>query len=295
MKKGLLLAVGSYVSWGFLSIFWKFLSDIDSYEVFAYRIVSTLITMGLYFVLFGRVGKLKGELSSLVSDKRELISMILASFLISINWIVYIYAIAHGQATAASLGYYINPLFSVLLAVVFLKEKLNNFTKVSLLLALSGVAILAIQGGKLPVIALILPLSFGTYGFIKKNVTLSSEVAMFVETLVVMPFILVFLLFFAKHSVVDYSPNQLMLLAVSGIVTAIPLLLFVEALKCAPLNVVGFVQYLNPTIQLAIAIFIFHEPFKFENLYGFMAIWIAILVFIIGQMILLKKIRKYQA
>ena len=295
MKKGLLLAVGSYVSWGFLSIFWKFLSDIDSYEVFAYRIVSTLITMGLYFVLFGRVGKLKGELSSLVSDKRELISMILASFLISINWIVYIYAIAHGQATAASLGYYINPLFSVLLAVVFLKEKLNNFTKVSLLLALSGVAILAIQGGKLPVIALILPLSFGTYGFIKKNVTLSSEVAMFVETLVVMPFILVFLLFFAKHSVVDYSPNQLMLLAVSGIVTAIPLLLFAEALKYAPLNVVGFVQYLNPTIQLAIAIFIFHEPFKFENLYGFMAIWIAILVFIIGQMILLKKIRKYQA
>lgn len=295
MKKGLLLAVGSYVSWGFLSIFWKFLGDIDSYEVFAYRIVSTLITMGLYFVLFGRLGKLKGELTTLVHNKRELTSMILASFLISINWIVYIYAIAHGEATAASLGYYINPLFSVLLAVVFLKEKLNNFTKVSILLALSGVAILAIQGGKFPIIALILPLSFGTYGFIKKNVTLSSEVAMFVETLVVMPFILVFLMFFAKHSVVDYSLKQLILLAVSGIVTAIPLLLFAEALKCAPLNVVGFVQYLNPTIQLAIAIFIFHEPFKFENLYGFMAIWVAILVFIIGQLILLKRMKKYHA
>ncbi|HCN74764.1 EamA family transporter RarD [Pseudolactococcus plantarum] len=295
MKKGLLLAVGSYVSWGFLSIFWKFLGDIDSYEVFAYRIVSTLITMGLYFVLFGRLGKLKGELTTLVHNKRELTSMILASFLISINWIVYIYAIAHGEATAASLGYYINPLFSVLLAVVFLKEKLNNFTKVSILLALSGVAILAIQGGKFPIIALILPLSFGTYGFIKKNVTLSSEVAMFVETLVVMPFILVFLMFFAKHSVVDYSLKQLILLAVSGIVTAIPLLLFAEALKCAPLNVVGFVQYLNPTIQLAIAIFIFHEPFKFENLYGFMAIWVAILVFIIGQLILLKRMKRYHA
>ena len=295
MKKGLLLAVGSYVSWGFLSIFWKFLGDIDSYEVFAYRIVSTLITMGLYFVLFGRLGKLKGELTTLVHNKRELTSMILASFLISINWIVYIYAIAHGEATAASLGYYINPLFSVLLAVVFLKEKLNNFTKVSILLALSGVAILAIQGDKFPIIALILPLSFGTYGFIKKNVTLCSEVAMFVETLVVMPFILVFLMFFAKHSVVDYSLKQLVLLAISGIVTAIPLLLFAEALKCAPLNVVGFVQYLNPTIQLAIAIFIFHEPFKFENIYGFMAIWVAILVFIIGQLILLKKMKKYHA
>lgn len=295
MKKGLLLAVGCYVSWGFLSIFWKFLGDIDSYEVFAYRIVSTLITMGLYFVLSGRVGKLKVELTSLVSHKKELISMILASFLISINWIVYIYAIAHGEATAASLGYYINPLFSVLLAVVFLKEKLNNFTKLSLVLALSGVVILAFQGGKLPLIALILPLSFGTYGFIKKNVTLSSEVAMFVETLVVMPFILVFLMFFAKHSIVNYSLKQIMLLGISGIVTAIPLLLFAEALKRAPLNVVGFVQYLNPTIQLAIAIFIFHEPFKFENLYGFMMIWVAILVFIIGQVILLKKLKKYTA
>lgn len=217
--------------------------------------------------------------------------MILASFLISINWIVYIYAIAHGQATAASLGYYITPLFSVLLAVVFLKEKLNQFTKVSLLLAFCGVAVLAIQGGKFPIIALLLSLSFGTYGFIKKNVTLSSEVAMFVETLVIMPFIVIFLLFFAKHNLLNYSATQLILLALSGMITAIPLLLFAEALKRAPLNVVGFVQYLNPTLQLAIAVFIFHEPFKFENLYGFMAIWLAILVFIAGQIILLKKVR----
>src|SRR5574337_727636 len=178
MKKGLLLAVGSYVSWGFLSLFWKLLGNVDSYDVFSYRILSTMLTMVVYFFVFGKVGKLKTEVVELVANKKELTSMIAASFLISINWIVYIYAIAHGEATAASLGYYINPLFSVLLAVVFLKEKLNNFTKVSILLALSGVAILAIQGGKFPIIALILPLSFGTYGFIKKNVTLSSEVAM---------------------------------------------------------------------------------------------------------------------
>lgn len=291
MKKGLFLAVACYISWGFLSIFWKFLGDIDSYEVFAYRIVSTMLTMSIYFLVAGRLGKLKTELSTLVSNKIELTSMILASFLISINWIVYIYAIAHGEATAASLGYYINPLFSVLLAVVFLKEQLNHYTKVSILLAICGVTVLAIQGGKLPIISLLLPISFGTYGFIKKNVKLSSEVAMFVETLVVMPFILIYLIFFAKHSLLSYSATQLILLGLSGIITAIPLLLFAEALKRAPLNVVGFVQYLNPTIQLAIAIFIFHEPFKFENLYGFVAIWIAILVFIVGQIILLKKVR----
>ena len=291
MKKGLLLAVGSYVSWGFLSIFWKFLGDIDSYEVFAYRIVSTLITMGLYFVLFGRLGKLKGELTTLVHNKRELTSMILASFLISINWIVYIYAIAHGEATAASLGYYINPLFSVFLAVILLKETLTSAMKLAIVLALSGVVILAIQAGQLPIVSLLLPLTFGTYGVIKKNVNLSSDVAMFFEMLVVSPVVLSFLIFFAKHQLTDYSLLDQGMLALSGIITALPFLLFAEALKLAPLNVVGFAQYLNPTIKLAIAIFLFHEPFKVENLYGFVAIWISILVFMIGQIILLKKMR----
>lgn len=291
MKKGLLLAVGSYVSWGFLSLFWKLLGNVDSYDVFSYRILSTMLTMVVYFFVFGKVGKLKTEVVQLVANKKELVSIIAASFLISINWIVYIYAIAHHQATAASLGYYINPLFSVLLAVVLLKETLDNYTKISLFLAVSGVVILAVQGGHVPVISLILPLSFGTYGFIKKNVVLSSDVAMLIETLVITPFILVYLFFFAKHSLLDYNANQLGLLLISGIITAIPLLLFSEALKKAPLNVVGFVQYLNPTIQLAIAIFLFHEPFKFENLYGFLAIWLAIIVFIIGQIIVIKKTR----
>ncbi len=215
--------------------------------------------------------------------------MILASFLISINWLVFIYAVGHGQATAASLGYYINPLFSVLLAVVFLKEKLENFTKISLAFALLGVLILTIQSGHLPIVSILLPFSFGTYGMIKKNVTLSSDVAMFVETIIVTPFVLIFILFFAKHTPSDYTVSQIIYLILSGIITAIPLLLFAEALKQAPLNVVGFVQYVSPTIQLAVAIFLFHETFKLENLYGFAAIWLAIIVFIIGQVMLMKK------
>lgn len=289
MKKGLLLAFGSYIAWGFLSIFWKLLSGVDAYEVFSYRMMSTMLTMLLYFLLFGRMNKLKTEVSGLLTNKSELISMILASFLISINWLVFIYAVGHGQATAASLGYYINPLFSVLLAVVFLKEKLENFTKISLAFALLGVLILTIQSGHLPIVSILLPFSFGTYGMIKKNVTLSSDVAMFVETIIVTPFVLIFILFFAKHTPSDYTVSQIIYLILSGIITAIPLLLFAEALKQAPLNVVGFVQYVSPTIQLAVAIFLFHETFKLENLYGFAAIWLAIIVFIIGQVMLMKK------
>lgn len=289
MKKGLLLAFGSYIAWGFLSIFWKLLSGVDAYEVFSYRMMSTMLTMLLYFLLFGRMNKLKTEVSGLLANKSELISMILASFLISINWLVFIYAVGHGQATAASLGYYINPLFSVLLAVVFLKEKLENFTKISLAFALLGVLILTIQSGHLPIVSILLPFSFGTYGMIKKNVTLSSDVAVFVETIIVTPFVLIFILFFAKHTPSDYTVSQIIYLILSGIITAIPLLLFAEALKQAPLNVVGFVQYVSPTIQLAVAIFLFHETFKLENLYGFAAIWLAIIVFIIGQVMLMKK------
>ncbi|MDD3015834.1 EamA family transporter RarD [Pseudolactococcus chungangensis] len=289
MKKGLLLAFGSYIAWGFLSIFWKLLSGVDAYEVFSYRILSTMLTMLLYFLFFGRMKKLKTEISGLLANKSELLSMILASFLISINWLVFIYAVGHGQATAASLGYYINPLFSVLLAVIFLKEKLENFTKISLAFALLGVLILTIQSGHLPIISILLPISFGTYGLIKKNVTISSDVAMFVETIIVTPFVLIFILFFAKHTPSDYTVSQIIYLILSGIITAIPLLLFAEALKQAPLNVVGFVQYINPTIQLAVAIFLFHETFKLENLYGFTAIWLAIIVFTIGQVMLMKK------
>ncbi|MGO3617010.1 MAG: EamA family transporter RarD [Pseudolactococcus laudensis] len=289
MKKGLLLAFGSYIAWGFLSIFWKLLSGVDAYEVFSYRMMSTMLTMLLYFLLFGRMNKLKTEVSGLLANKSELISMILASFLISINWLVFIYAVGHGQATAASLGYYINPLFSVLLAVVFLKENLENFTKISLAFALLGVLILTVQSGHLPIVSILLPFSFGTYGMIKKNVTLSSDVTVFVETIIVTPFVLIFILFFAKHTPSDYTVSQIIYLILSGIITAIPLLLFAEALKQAPLNVVGFVQYVSPTIQLAVAIFLFHETFKLENLYGFAAIWLAIIVFIIGQVMLMKK------
>ena len=289
MKKGLLLAFGSYIAWGFLSIFWKLMSGVDAYEVFSYRMMSTMLTMLLYFLLFGRMNKLKTEVSGLLANKSELISMILASFLISINWLVFIYAVGHGQATAASLGYYINPLFSVLLAVVFLKENLENFTKISLAFALLGVLILTVQSGHLPIVSILLPFSFGTYGMIKKNVTLSSDVAVFVETINVTPFVLIFILFFAKHTPSDYTVSQIIYLILSGIITAIPLLLFAEALKQAPLNVVGFVQYVSPTIQLAVAIFLFHETFKLENLYGFAAIWLAIIVFIIGQVMLMKK------
>ena len=291
---GIFLAVLCHICWGLLSLFWKFLGNINSLEVFSYRIISTLITMFVYFLVSGRLGKLKAELKNLFNDKKQLLNMVLASVFIAVNWLTYIYAIGSGQASAASLGYYINPLVSVLLAVIFFHEKLDRFTKLSILLAFVGVVILTVQNGKLPLVSIILPFSFAFYGMAKKNTSLSSDVSMFVESLFLSPFVITYLALFAKSGPWNYTSTENIALALSGAITAIPLLLFAEALKRAPLSIVGFVQYVSPTIQLIIAVFVFKEPLSRGDLSGFMFIWLSIIVFTIGQVIINKK-RKLNA
>ncbi|WEV45700.1 EamA family transporter RarD [Streptococcaceae bacterium ESL0687] len=288
---GILLAVICHVSWGLLSLFWKFLGNINSLDVFSYRILSTLVSMGLYFFLTGKLQRLKEELGALFSDKKQLLIMFCASIFIAINWLIYIYAVSSNQASAASLGYYINPLISVLLAVIFFKESLNRYTKFSIFLALSGVVLLTVQNGSLPVISIILPLSFAFYGLAKKFTNLSSDVSMFVESLFLSPLVITYLLFFSKTNPSNYTSLEITCLALSGVITAIPLLLFSQAIKLAPFNIIGFIQYLSPTIQLLIAVFIFKEPLNQGNLNGFIFIWLSILIFSYGQVKDMKKIK----
>ncbi|MBM7636326.1 EamA family transporter RarD [Streptococcus saliviloxodontae] len=288
-QKGLLLALGTYLMWGFLSLFWKQLSHVNAYNTFSYRIIWTLVTMLVYMVLAKKKDKYQSEIADLISSRKNLAMMLLASVLIATNWLVYIYAVGNGQATEASLGYYILPLFSVVLSLVFLKEKLSMWTWISVFIAVTGVGLLVANTGSLPVISLILTISFGLYGFVKKGVKLSSDVAMLVEAVVIAPFALVYLIFFSKESFLDYSLYENFLLIISGAVTAIPLLLFAEAVKRAPLNQVGFIQYINPTIQLLIAIFIFGETITIGELKGFVCIWLAIGIFILGQVVELRQ------
>lgn len=214
---------------------------------------------------------------------------VLASFLIALNWLTYIFAVSHQQATQASFGYYIMPLVSILLALVFLHERLSPWITAAIIIAGIGVGILAINTGQVPLVSILLAVTFALYGLVKKNVKLSSDVAMLVESSVVAPFVLIYLLFFSKESLLDYSLLENVLLLASGIVTAIPLLLFAEAVKRAPLNIIGFIQYINPTIQLAIAVFVFHEKVGNGEVSGFIFIWIAIAIFILGQLMSLRK------
>ena len=244
----------------------------------------------LFYMLVSRNHKrYQSEIGSLIADKKKLFMMILASFLIAINWLTYIFAVAHGQATQASFGYYIMPLVSILFAVIFLHESLSSWMLSAIAIAGFGVGMLAFDTGQVPLVSIILALSFGLYGLVKKNIRLSSDVAMLVESSLVLPFVIIYLVIFSKESMLDYTLLENILLVISGVVTAIPLLLFAEAVKRAPLNIIGFIQYINPTIQLIIAVLIFKETISAGQLKGFIFIWIAIAVFILGQVIVMRK------
>ena len=287
-NQGLLFGLATYIQWGFLSLFWKLLAGVSAYSTFSWRIVFTVVTMLTYALVAKQNTRFKGELVELWQDKKALLRMLLASFLIAANWLIYIYAVGHGQATQASLGYYIMPIVSILLALIFLRESLSRTMWAAVVLAFIGVLVLVANTGKLPV-SLGLALSFGFYGLIKKGVRLSSDVAMLVESGLLLPFVAIYLVFFSPESFSSYSSMEMFLLAISGVVTAVPLLCFSEAVKRAPLNLIGFIQYLNPTIQLLVAILIFGETVSFGELKGFLFIWMAILVFVTGQIVTFRR------
>ena len=289
--QGLLFGLATYIQWGFLSLFWKLLAGVSAYDTFSWRIVFTVVTMLTYAVITRQLPRFKRELSSLWQDKKALLHMVLASILIATNWLIYIYAVGHGQATEASLGYYIMPLVSIVLALVFLRERLSTWSWIAVLVAFTGVVVLVFQTGVLPLVSLGLALSFGFYGLLKKGVSLSSDMAMLVESGFILPFVLVYLLFFSQETFIHYTELEMVLLAISGVVTAIPLLCFSEAVKRAPLNIIGFIQYLNPTIQLFVAVILIGEGITGEELRGFAFIWLAIGIFCLGQLISMKRKR----
>ncbi|MFC4652544.1 EamA family transporter RarD [Lactococcus nasutitermitis] len=287
---GVILATLAYLLWGGLALYWHLLAQVNSGVVFSWRMVSTLITMLLYFFITQNFQKLTKEIKTLTKKKSHFLRAFIASVLISINWLVYIYAISIGEATQASIGYYIMPLLSIALAVIFLHEKIDRFALFAIVLALIAVILMTVESGQFPLIALILAFSFGFYGLIKKNIILSSDVSITFETLMITPFAIIWLIFFAPHQVMTLS--EIIYLIFSGVITAIPLLLFAESLKHANLATVGFLQYINPTLQMLIAIFILGESLNTSSLQSIVLILISISIFSIGQFLSMKKYEK---
>jgi len=213
--------------------------------------------------------------------------LLFSSFLVSFNWLVFIWAVANGRVLESSLGYFLTPLVSVFLARVFLQETMNPWQVMAILLACLGGLWLILRIGYLPWVSLALAISFGLYGLVRKRLPVDTLSGLTVETALLLPLALAYWLYLTAQGEGFFYREGMhisLLLMASGIVTATPLLLFASATKRLSLTAVGFMMYINPTLQFLIGLYILHEPFSFDQLIGFCFIWCALLVFSIGVM-----------
>lgn len=273
LRIGIVYAAAAYVMWGLLPLYWKLLKSVPPEQILAHRIVWSFLFALVLLVVWKRGGAFRQALS----NRKTLLAVSVCGMLISGNWFIYIWAVNHDHIVETSLGYYINPLFSVLLAMLVLKERMNIWQQAALILAACGVAVLAVQYGKIPWVALALAFSFGLYGLAKKLLaSIDSTVGLALETLAVTPVALGYILFAETNGtgvVGQTSPLLLLLLTGGGIVTALPLLWFAQGSKTVPLSTMGFVQYISPTITLALGVLLYHEPFTTVHLVSFSFIW----------------------
>lgn len=288
-KKGILLGFCAYILWGIIPLYWKLLPDVAAIDILCYRIIWSFIFMLIYLLFTKKWTSFLVEVKTVFKDKKKLFAISCASILISINWFTFIYSVSHGHVTQASLGYYMNPLVNVLLATFVLKERLSRFGLIACLLAFTGVILLAIQTGEIPYASLIMAFSFSIYGLIKKKISISSYTGLTIETFIILPIAMIYLFFFSDQGFMTYSVSTNLLLMGAGVVTAIPLLLFAEAAKRISYIILGFIQYVNPTIMLLFAIFLFHEPYSQAQFFSFSFIWAGIAIFTYGNIYLYQK------
>jgi chloramphenicol-sensitive protein RarD len=277
MKKGVLFATAAYLIWGFYPIYFKALQAVPAFQIMTHRVVWCFLFMALLVLFRRELPIIKAALTP-----RTLLIYLGAGVILSINWFIYIWGVNAGFVVETSLGYFINPLFSVLLGVVFLGERMRPAQWVSTGLAALGVAYLTITYGSLPWIALSLAGSFGLYGLIKKVGPLDSLPGLVLETGAIFLPALGFLVFEELRGVGSFGHAggvTTALLVFGGIVTAAPLLLFTGGIRRVPLTTMGLLQYINPTIQILIGVYLYGEPFPQARVIGFGAIWVALLIY----------------
>lgn len=281
-RKGIVYAASAYLLWGFFPLYWKSISQVSSGEILASRIFWSFITTLLVVMVIGKRKELLADIKGLTRDKRQLLSLFLASLLISANWFLYIWAVNTDRIIETSLGYYINPLVSVLIGIVFLKERLAKTQVVAFFIALIGVLIMTFAYGRFPWVAFSLALSFAFYGLIKKTVKLEALRGLTIETFFIVPLAETYYIFiFANGDAHFLQTDRLtdLLLLLSGAATAIPLLLFAKGAQKIPLYMIGFLQYIAPTLMLLLAVFVYGEHFGKVDFISFSLIWLSLLLF----------------
>ena len=278
MNKGILSGIGAYLLWGLFPIYWKILHHIPAMQIIGHRIIWSFIFL-IIIVVFLKQGK--NFLSSVLSGKRFVIYMT-ASALLTVNWLVYVWGVNSERIVETSLGYFINPLFSVLLGIIFFKEKLRLMQWTPVILAAAGVIYLTVDYGRVPWIALTLAFTFGLYGLVKKIAPLDSLFGLTFETALAFPLALTYLIVVTSQGAGSFPNGNIpidLLLIATGIITSVPLLLFAYAARNIPLSTVGILQYIAPSLQFLIGVAVYREDFGKSDMVGFGLVWTALLIF----------------
>jgi len=278
-REGILYAVAAYSTWGILPIYWKQIVDVSAHEVLANRIFWSFWFMVVILIFSKKLPSFIKSLKELQKQPKLFAALAAASILVSANWFLFIWAVNNDRVVESSLGYYINPLISIVLGIIFLKESLSKIQILSFFLALAGVLILTISYGKFPWVSFGLALSFGVYGLVKKVIKVDSSIGLALETLVIMPIAFIYLSVHMKNGTSALFSGSILndiLLVASGAITAIPLLFFAKGVQKIPLYLMGFIQYIAPTMMLILGVFLYGEPFGATRLIAFAFIWSAL-------------------
>jgi chloramphenicol-sensitive protein RarD len=275
-RSGVLYGTSAYVIWGLLPIYWRWLERASSYEILGHRAVWSLV----FCLLFLAFQKKLVSSFKLFKDIRTLSLLALTSFLLSVNWGIYIWAVSEDRVVEAALGYYITPLVAVSFGVFVLKEKLRNLQIISVFLAGLGVLILTVAYGHLPLVAISLAISWGSYSLIKKKLNAGALETLSIETIIAFIPSAFYLSYLLENNKAEFGQDVGFSLALvtTGLMTVIPLLLFNAATNRLPLTITGLLQYITPSIMFIIGILVFHEPLQLVKLIGFIFIWIALAI-----------------
>lgn len=273
---GSLAVALAYASWGLLTLFWNLLAEVNSLYILAQRILWSMVFMGIFIA----VTKDTKEIKSIFKNRRDLLICFICGMLITVNWGTYIYAVNSGHVLDASLGYFIEPIVVSVIGMLTFKERLSRFEKITFFFSVLGLAYMIAVTRVMPLLALVIAGSFAVYGAVKKMIHISAQASLFMETLCMTPFALIFTVIAEQQgfgSIGVLSGPALLLLPACGVITSVPLLLFNIGVKKIPYYVSGILMYINPTLQFLMGLCYFHEAMDIHRLIAFIIIWFGIL------------------
>ncbi|MCL5255844.1 MAG: EamA family transporter RarD [Gammaproteobacteria bacterium] len=290
-RQGVLFALGAYGIWGFAPIYFKAVAFVPAMEILTHRILWAFFFLLALLVASGKIR----QIALAFQSPKQLLLLAFAALLIGLNWLLFIWAVANDHILDASLGYYINPLLNVAIGMLFFSERLRRLQLWAIALAVAGVAVQIITFGSVPWIALVLASSFATYGAIRKKLPFDSLTGLFLEVILLLPFMLIYFIGFADSSASNLLENSWKLnslLIFAGIITTVPLLFFTGAAKRIRYSTLGLFQYIAPSLMFILAVFLYNEPLSADKLITFVMIWTALALYSFDAMRTHRQVRQ---